>query len=262
MINAKRNPWFQVKSPSPNAALRLFCFPYAGGSASVFQGWPEQLPRDIEVIALQYPGRGYRFSEPLISNCADMVAALMPNIVPWLDRPYAFFGHSNGGLVSFELALALQRAGYRKPVHHFISGKSPVHLPRKRKTLHNLPDGEFINELGDLGGTPREFMDDPELMQLFLPILRADFALSETYTYAWKNARLKTNASFLYGVQDDSFGKEDVAPWLDLIEGETDSAGYDGDHFFINSHKRDVMQFVGNKLQSRISAERARQRLA
>ncbi|GLQ87762.1 thioesterase II family protein [Dyella flagellata] len=261
-MSAYKNPWFQLRSPAPNAALRLFCFPYAGGSASVFHDWPELLSHDVEVIAVQYPGRGYRFGEPLIASCANMVAAMVPSIVPWLSKPYAFFGHSNGGLLSFELALTLQRMGHPGPVHHFISGKSPVHLPRRRKPLHNLTEEAFIHELRNLGGTPREFIDDPELMRLFLPILRADFALGETYSYAWRGKRLKTAVSYLYGRQDESYAEGDEAAWSELIDGAVDSVGYDGGHFFIHSHKQDVIRYVDGKLRGCITAEKGRLRYA
>lgn len=250
MLSSKNNAWFQVRRPTPDASLRLFCFPYAGGSASVFHGWSDTLPRDVEVVAVQYPGHGYRFGEPLISRCADMIDALMPSIVPWLDRPYAFFGHSNGALVSFELALALQRAHYPGPVHHFLSGKSPPHLPDTGQPLHQLSDEAFMRELSALGGTPQEFLDDPELMRLLLPMLRADFAISETYSYTWKGDRLVTQASILYGRKDDSFDPQDLAAWPELIDGKVDSAAYDGDHFFIHSHKQAVLEFVDRKLRA------------
>jgi medium-chain acyl-[acyl-carrier-protein] hydrolase len=261
-MSTYKNPWFQVWSPSPSARMRLFCFPYAGGSASVFHEWPSALSRDVEVVALQYPGRGHRFGEPLIASCATMVAALLPNIVPWLGKPYAFFGHSNGGLLSFELAQTLQRAGYPGPLHHFLSGKSPVHRPRQREALHALPDDAFLSKVADMGGTPREFIEDPELMRIFLPILRADFALSETYTYTWKGTRLRTDASLLYGTQDEAYADGDVAAWSELIDGKLDSVGYDGGHFFIHSHRQDVMRFVNDTLQSRLAQDRGERRYA
>lgn len=252
LLSIYGNPWFQVRFPSPRAALRLFCFPYAGGSATVFHDWPELLTRDVEVVALKYPGHVFRFGEPLITDCESMVEALMPNVVPCLDKPYAFFGHSIGGLLSYELALALQRGGHSVPTHHFISGKSPVHLPRRGNVLQNLPKDEFLRELSKLGGTPRELIDMPELLQVFLPILRADFALSENYSCTWQGMRLMTSVSLLYGHRDEYFSEGDVAAWAELIDGKVDSIGYDGGHFFIQSHKREVIDFVNDKLQALI----------
>jgi medium-chain acyl-[acyl-carrier-protein] hydrolase len=255
VISPYKSSWFQVTHPAPSAKIRLFCFPYAGGSASVFHQWPDKFSRDVEIIALQYPGRGNRFGERLISTCDGIVSALMPHITPLLNKPYALFGHSNGGLVSFELARALQRAGHAGPVHHFISGKSPVQLPRKKMVLHHLPDEAFLRELSDLGGTPKEFIEDPELMRIFMPILRADFALSETYTYVEHGERLKTDATLLYGREDEAYSEGDVATWSELIDGHMDSVGYGAGHFFIHSHRQEVIRFVNQKLVSKMTEQ-------
>ena len=158
--------------------------------------------------------------------------------------------------MSFELALALQRAHYPGPVHHFLSGKSPPHLPDTSQPLHQLPDEAFMRELSALGGTPQEFLDDPELMRLLLPMLRADFAISETYSFTWKGDRLTTQASILYGRRDNSFDPQDLAAWPELIDGKVDSVAYDGDHFFIHSHKQAVLEFVDRKLQAWIAAHK------
>jgi medium-chain acyl-[acyl-carrier-protein] hydrolase len=245
-----KNPWFQIKTPNPMASMRLFCFPYAGGSANIYLDWAEHLPRDVEVIALQYPGRGHRFSEPLISNCDEMISQLVSHISPLLDKPFAFFGHSNGALISFELARALQKRGHDRQVHHFLSGRGPVQLPRRSvELLHRLPDDEFKRKLESLGGTPREFLESPELMEIFLPILRADFSLNETFVYR-DDQKLNTNATVLYGLSDTSFAVEDMGKWSDVVNGDVDSRGYEGDHFFINSQRKDLLQFLNVRLVS------------
>ncbi len=248
MANFYVNPWFQVARPAPDAALRLFCFPYAGGSATIYDGWGAALHGDAEVIAVQYPGRGTRFHEPLIGRCSDMVAALLPQIRPLLGKPFAFFGHSNGGLISYELARALQREGASRQVHHFVSGHRAIHLPRTDSAKHLLPNEEFIRELADLGGTPQELLESRELLDLFLPVLRADFALSETYTFPG-GAPLRSNMSLLYGSEDFDVPESDVLRWAELIDGRIDCRCFDGGHFFIQSHKQQVIDFVGNCLR-------------
>jgi medium-chain acyl-[acyl-carrier-protein] hydrolase len=245
-----KNPWFQVKTPNPMASMRLFCFPYAGGSASIYLDWANHLPCDVEVIALQYPGRGHRFSEPLISNCDQMISQLVSHISPLLDKPFAFFGHSNGALISFELAKALQKGGNSRQVHHFLSGRGPVQLPRRRvELLHKLPDDEFKRKLGSLGGTPGELLESPELMEIFLPILRADFSLNETFVYR-DDDKLNTNATILYGLSDTSFAVDDMSKWSDVINGDVDFIGCDGDHFFINTNKNELLKLLNARLTS------------
>jgi medium-chain acyl-[acyl-carrier-protein] hydrolase len=178
-----------------------------------------------------------------------MVAALLPHIGPLVNKPFAFFGHSNGGLVSFEVARALQRAGNEWQAHHFISGKGAIHLPRNRRELHNLPDEEFIKELESLGGTPDELLMCRDLMSIFMPILRADFSLNEAFNYK-SDIRLKSDVSLLCGQYDKGFSEDSVAKWSDLIDGEMDITVYDGDHFFINSKRQDVLNFINGKLVS------------
>lgn len=247
MPNLYKNPWFHIKKPAPNAKVRLFCFPYAGGSAQVFQSWHESLPADIEVIGVQYPGRNSRFADPLISSCQAMVEALLPNILPTLNKPFVFFGHSNGGMMSFELARALQRKGVNKQLHHFISAKRAIHLPSTGKITHNLPDKEFLSEIEDLGGTPPEILANRELMELFMPVLRSDFSVSETFKYEGED-KLNTNATLLYGEQDDGVPVEDVMRWQELIEKPADSVKFSGGHFFINSQSEQLLSLLNTRL--------------
>jgi medium-chain acyl-[acyl-carrier-protein] hydrolase len=256
MLDFYNNPWFQVRQPAPRASMRLFCFPYAGGSANVYADWAQWLPADIEVLALQYPGRGNRFGEPLIASCRELVAALMPQIRPFVGKPFAFFGHSNGGLVSFELARALQRAGNTGQVHHFISGKRAIHLPRTRRITYNLPEDEFHRELESLGGTPTELLTNSDLMSLYLPILRADFALGETYSYT-EGRLLDCNATLLGGEDDVDVPQADLLRWSELIQGRVDHACLPGNHFFINSQAKQVVDIVANRLAPALGAVRA-----
>jgi len=241
------NPWFQVSKPVSEPIMRLFCFPYAGGSAHIYHDWYKFLPPNIEVVGVQYPGRGMRFSEPPITSCEKMLAILLTQIQPYLDRPFSFFGHSNGGLISFELARALQRNGVQSQCYQFISGKRAIHLPHKNKILHRLSEHDFVNELVELGGTPEEMLRDPEVMALFTPVIRADFTISETFTFQGTE-KLHCNTSLLYGTQDKDIPSADVLRWQELIVGDVDSQAFDGHHFFINSHKQDVLALVNERL--------------
>ena len=242
------NPWFHVQHRNPSAALRLFCFPYAGGDIGIYRDWFKSLPAFVEVVAVQYPGRGIRFGEALVSSCDGMVSALSQHRAHFLEKPFAFFGHSSGALVSFELARELHRKGGARQVHHFISGRRALHLPRPGIVLHSLPDDEFIAELVRFGGTSSELLSRPEIMEVFLPILRADFAIGENFEYAGPD-RLCANASLLFGEADAGFSSGDLDSWNELIQGDVDSFGCAGGHFFVNSHRAEVLRFVRSKLE-------------
>ena len=247
MFNLYSNPWFHIKKPMPNAKMRLFCFPYAGGSAQIYVDWHEYLPDSVEVVALQYPGRGSRFADPLIGTCKEMVDSIIPEMLPALNKPFALFGHSNGGMVSFELARELYKRGVTNQLHHFLSAKRAIHLPPVRKPMHNLPFDEFIEQIVDLGGTPPEILAQKELMELFVPILRSDFSLGETFSYQ-DTHKLHCDATLLYGSEDNDVPKEDVLAWQQLIEKPVDTHEFEGGHFFINSGKEKVLELVNHKL--------------
>ncbi|HEY1379547.1 MAG TPA: thioesterase domain-containing protein, partial [Gemmataceae bacterium] len=170
--------WLAYVRPRPLASVRLFCFPYAGGGASVFRGWADGLPSAVEVCPVQMPGRETRFREPAFTRLPLLIEALAESLYPHLDRPFAFFGHSLGALVAFELARRLRRDGSPEPQHLFVSGSgAPQARDHSGAVIHTRPADEFWQEVGRLNGTPAEVLTDGELRDLLLPTLRADFAL-------------------------------------------------------------------------------------
>ena len=166
------------------ARLRLFCFPYAGGNSFIFCSWLNNLPADVELSAIELPGHGTRMAEPLLTRMTELVAAIASDLLPHLDKPFVFFGHSMGAWVSFEVARWLQSNHDLYPMHLFVSGARAPQLPKLRSPLHQLPEAEFVAALRRLQGTPEAVLEHAELMALMLPILRADFAVLETYTYS------------------------------------------------------------------------------
>ena len=239
--------WFQHYSAKKNSEIRLFCFPYAGGRAEIFQSWQQAIDPAVEVIAVNYPGRGKRIGATPITDCKTLVTNLLPEFMAYTDKPFAFFGHSMGALVSFELASQLQVKGISGLKHLFLSARRAVHLPFNNTNFHTLPDDEFVNMLQKLGGTPQEVFDHPELMALLIPILRGDFMLSETYCYQ-AGTRLKTNTSILYSNEDQYVQKEQVTGWQDVIEGQLDFTEFPGGHFFMHSQQHAVTNLVKRRL--------------
>src|SRR5918999_1348036 len=173
------NPLFGSLKPNPGAQVRLFCFPYAGGGAAIYQGWAEHLPAAIDVCPIHLPGRGVRVNEKAYTKVSDLVRDLTPAILPLLDKPYALFGHSMGGLISFELARELRRRNVPAPVHIFISGRKAPQIPQQEEFIYNLPESEFVETLLRLNGTPTDILENKELMCIMIPLLRADFELCE-----------------------------------------------------------------------------------
>src|SRR6185437_8848497 len=183
MTSSTATPWFTSKRPNARARLRLFCFPYAGGGPAIYRLWPQNLPTDVEICVAQLPGRGTRMREQPFTNLDALVQAATEAIKPLLDKPFALFGHSMGAMISFELARRLREQGQPQPSYLFISGRRAPQLPNDDPLSYNLPDTELRQELLRLNGTPKEVLEHPELMELMLPLLRADFSVVETYEY-------------------------------------------------------------------------------
>lgn len=242
--------WFRkFRYGGAAAKLRLFCFPYAGGSASIFEGWEKLLPPYVDVFAIQSPGRTVRFAEPPIRNLREKVDALAEAIEPYLDVPAVFVGHSNGALTAFELARELQRRGRGELRHVVLSAKRAPHLP-KLDPIHELPSDEFVGRLRELKATPAEVLENAELMQIFEPMLRADSALSETHRFD-PDVRLAAPATLFWGDQDVDVPRDDMLAWREHTAGDVELIVFGGDHFFIHSQKA---EFVG---QVRTIVERA-----
>jgi medium-chain acyl-[acyl-carrier-protein] hydrolase len=226
--------WFNISRRQPPARARLFCFPYAGGGAPIYRNWSQSLPAEIEVCAAQLPGRGSRIKETPFSDLSEMVAVIAEAIVPYLDLPVAFFGHSMGAMIAFELARKLRETQNMQPAHLFISGRRAPQVPKDDPISHNLPEPELLKELQRLNGTPAEVLEHPELMQLMLPLLRADFSVVETYRYR-PGAPLDCPVTVFGGLQDPEVSREHLEAW-----GEQTNAGFSlrmlpGDHFFLNT---------------------------
>ncbi|MFL6253976.1 MAG: thioesterase II family protein [Pyrinomonadaceae bacterium] len=224
--------WFKSPAPNSRSRVRLFCFPYAGGSAAIFHHWSRSLPHDIEVCPVMLPGRGSRMREPPLTRLSTLVEQLARAIEPYLDKPFAFFGHSMGAFIGFELARSLRRQAGVEPAHLFVSGCRAPQLPDSQPLAYDLPDHEFIEYLRELNGTPEEMLGHPELMALMMPLLRADFEAVSTYVYA-DDAALSCPISAYGGLRDATTTREDLAPWSELTTGRFVLRMFDGDHFFI-----------------------------
>ena len=229
---AASDSWISFRKPGPKTRLRLFCFPYAGAGALIFRTWSDCLPADVEVCPVQLPGRGTRMVERPYTQLSPLVEALAQALAPLLDRPFAFFGHSLGALVSFELARRIRRQYGVHPVRLFVSAGRAPQILHRGLPIHTLPDKEFLMELRRLNGTPSELLDHAELMELMLPLLRADFAVYETYQYS-SEAPLNCPISAFGGLQDNKVSDSDLDAWRVQTSVSFSLRMFPGDHFFL-----------------------------
>lgn len=242
---------------NPQARLRLFCLPPAGGGASTFRTWWTLLPSEVEVCAIQPPGRESRLSEPPLTQLALLVQPLAQAILPYCTMPFAVFGHSLGSLVGFELARQLRRERRPGPLQLFVSGRIAPQLADLNPPIHRLPDPEFLQELRRYNGTPEEVLRHAELMQLLLPLLRADFAMHETYTYVAEEPLDCPIAAF-GGMQDSQVGWDQLAAWQIQTRQPFTLHMLPGDHFFIHSARTLLLQALTQEL-TQLLAQHAHQ---
>ena len=224
--------WIPFRRPGPRTRLRLFCFPYAGAGAAIFRTWSEALPADVEVCPIQLPGRGTRMLERPFTQLPPLVDSLAQAVAPLLDKPFAFFGHSLGSLISFELARRIRRQYDVHPVRLFVSASHAPQVPHRGAPIHNLPEKEFLAELRHLNGTPSELLEHKELMEIILPLLRADFAVYETYVYSAEPA-LNCPVLAFGGLEDRRVNYSELEAWRAQTNVCFSLRMFPGDHFFL-----------------------------
>jgi len=243
--------WFRPRHPNPEAKMRLFGFPYAGGTGSIFNSWPSQLPQFVEVCPVHLPGREPRFRERPFTRLAPLVESLAEGILPLLDKPFAFFGHSMGALIGFELIRFLQKEYQPGPFHFFASGCSAPQMRRRIRPIHHLPEPELVRELRRLDGTPKLVFEHAELMSLMIPIMRADFEISETYSYS-SQSLLNCAITAFGGSRDKSVSRWKLAGWRHQTNSHFSRYMFPGDHFFLHTAEKQLLHRVGLELSTNL----------
>lgn len=228
--------------------LRMFCFAYAGGSASVFNAWPDHLPDDIEVCAVQLPGHETRIAEPAYTDISRLVPALAKALDGLLhDLPFVTFGHSMGATVSFELVRYLRSIGAPQPRLMFIAGRRPPHIDSPDVIIHDLPDQQLIQAVAQLNGTPQEFLREKDLLRLILPMLRADFAVIERYRHE-PGPPLDMPLVALTGAGDVRVSRDVAAQWAQYTANSFTLRILPGDHFFLRSAMEQLLAEITHHL--------------
>jgi medium-chain acyl-[acyl-carrier-protein] hydrolase len=176
-----------------------------------------------------------------------LVEAAAASLLPYFDKPFAFFGHSMGALISFELARLLRKKYGVQPVHLFVSGHRAPQLEDRHEKVHDLPDDQLVQKLNRLDGTPKEALEHPELMQVLLPILRADFAICETYQYT-NEPPLAAPVLAFGGMEDEEAGPDQLKPWKAQTSGSCSVQMFPGGHFFLHTAETELLGAITRRL--------------
>jgi len=255
-------PWFRISQPRPQARLRLFCFPHAGGAASAYRTWPQQLPADIELCAVQLPGRENRIRETPFRDAQALSQALLTALLPYLDKPFALFGHSMGALLAYEVAQQVRQAG-QLPRYLFVSGRRAPWLPDDDTMLHTLPTDEaFLVELQRrYHNLPEVLFTEPELRDLFVPLLRADFTLVERY-HCPGPLPLPCPLVAFGGADDARVPQAALWAWHAATQAAFALHLFPGGHFYLNEQSAPLLTTIVSYVTEAAQLEHSPERLA
>lgn len=248
---ASLRPWIlPVEDPAP-PRVRLLCLPFAGGGAGLYRTWREHLPDDIGLLPVQLPGREHRLGERAFDAIEPLVDAMVAALRPLWDEPYALFGHSMGGLLAYELAHRLREEGFAPPEHLVVSARRPPDLPSLLPPLYHLPTPEFIHQLQHAyEALPEIALQRPALLEPFLPTMRADMKLIDTYTWR-RREPLTCPITVFGGVSDPAIPPSDLRRWTPHTTGPVEVVVFPGRHFFLRDAPADVAGAVGRLLRPR-----------
>lgn len=232
--------------PRADATHRLFCFPFGGGSAATYRPWNAHLPAYIECCAVELPGRLPTRTSPL-SDTLQVVDAIYPEMLEEFDRPFILFAHSFGSIIAYELSRRLQRDGKTMPQHLMVSSRRAPQVERLLTPTYELPDDEFIEAMQtQYDAIPEAVLNEPDLMSLLLPILRADITLNETYL-ASVEPKLSIPVTVYYGDQDKTSHVETLEQWREVTTGPFELKSFPSGHFFIDTFREAVVSDIVSK---------------
>jgi len=231
------------------APLRLFCFPHAGGGGSVYRDWTDEAAPNIEVCWVQWPGRENRIRERPFGFVDELVPPLVNGLSQWLDRPFAFYGHSLGAKIAFETIRGLRRSGVAQPCHLFVGACQAPQLPWPYPHMHELAEPEFISEIQQrYGGVPRHIVQDADLRALLIPTLRADIKLMETYRYT-PEPPLDCAITVFGGAADHTIDRFALEAWRRQTSKAFRLLTIPGNHFFLQSARKQLLSAIGSALE-------------
>ncbi|MEV6419586.1 alpha/beta fold hydrolase [Streptomyces sp. NPDC051662] len=241
--------WLRRFHPASAAPVRLVCFPHAGGSASFYFPVSAALASDSDVVALQYPGRQDRRTEPSVDDIGVLADRIAPVVAPLFDRPVVFFGHSMGAVVAFEVARRLE-AGGRTPAMLFASGRRAPST-RRVETVHQRDDDGLVAEMKALSGTDAQVLGDEELLRMVLPAIRSDYRAIETYGPV--EATVDCPITALVGDDDPKATPSEADAWRAHTTAAFHIQVFRGGHFYLSSRAVEVIGVVREALRSAVA---------
>jgi surfactin synthase thioesterase subunit len=245
------NPWLPYLGRTNGARLRLFCFPYAGGSCTAFASWQQALSSAVDVCPVEFPGRMSRLREAPVAQFDRLIDLLTRAIAPHLDIPFAFFGFSMGSLIAFELTRRLARDRQREPFHLFVAARPAPHLPKATAEWTKMPDDEFLSELQRrYRPMPSSVLNEPGMRAIVLQIMRADLALLDSHEHRLAPA-LRCPLSALGGTRDPMVSRTELGAWREHTRNTFEAHLFEGDHFFLESNRLELLQFLRQRLLQR-----------
>jgi medium-chain acyl-[acyl-carrier-protein] hydrolase len=252
--NYKNNPWFIPLKTNVTNKLTLFCFHHAGGSASTYKNWSNDILDNVDLIAVQLPGRENRFCEPFKGNMQEVIESLFENFQDFKDKSFIFFGHSLGAIISYELACKIQNENSTNLQHLIVSACKAPQSKSRRNMIYNLTDQQLFEEICKYNGIPKELLNEKELlMDIMLPIIRADFTISDLYKCDTRQ-KLKCPITSLGGDNDDTLYPESLLEW-NIHTDSFNNKNFKGDHFFINSSYKEVINLINSILYKELTNE-------
>lgn len=238
------NPWFINFKKNPLKKIHLFCFHHSGGGASIFHSWIEHLSSSIEMIAIQLPGRESRFSEKLTNNLTEILENLSEGFNTFKETPFFLFGHSLGGLLAYEFAKKVYKKYSLSPKHLIVSATKAPHIPRKR-ALHSLDDRDLKEQLKIFNGIDDKILHNEELLQLFFPIIRSDFSISENYINH-TIIPIPCNITHLSGKNDKTINQHEILEWGKYTTADFKNLTFEGGHFFIKNNQKTIINYIND----------------
>jgi pyochelin biosynthetic protein PchC len=238
--------WIRSYHQASDSAVRLVCFPHAGGSASFFFPVSTALSPSVEVLAVQYPGRQDRRTEPNIDSVPALADAILPAVRPLADRPLAFFGHSMGALLAYEVALRLEQDGAPPLTRLYVSGRRAPSRYR-REVIHRQGDDGIVAELRRLSGTNSDLLGDPEALEMILPAIKSDYKAVETYEHT-PGRSLSCPVLALIGDSDAKVTADEANAWAEHTSGPFEMRTFRGGHFYLVDQSAEVIRLISADL--------------
>lgn len=230
-----------------NPKYRVFCFPYAGGSAAVYRTWNIDFPQEIEVCAVEIPGR-IQLRTPPAQNLPELIDAILPDMEVFLDKPFVFFGHSFGAIIAYEVAKRFQQENKPLPEHLWLSSRRAPQLPLNQASTYQLDDEAFIEAMQrQYNAIPPQILNEKELLNLLLPILKADIRINEMYV-GELNPVLNIPLTIMHGLQDNSISREQLQQWSAVTSASSEILVFAGGHFFIDAERKSLTRKIVEKI--------------